>query len=150
LLDEAQGIAAGQAGRNMAKLMAMAGITASFEEASTQLEEYLLVSVSPNTIRKETIAAGERQTEMEAQQAQRSQDRAALQRRERALPAEPAPQRMYGSMDGAHAPFAEGWRELKTLCWYQTETVYGTGEHCAIHIRYRSDITPAAEFSHLF
>lgn len=149
LLDEDQGISAGQAGRNMAKLMTMAGITVSFEEASKQLEEYLLVAVSPNTIRKETLAAGERQKEIEAQQEQYSQKRAALQQREKTLRSENAPQRMYGSMDGAHAPTEKGWRELKTLCWYQTEIVYGTGEHCATQIRYRSDIAPAAEFGKL-
>lgn len=149
LLDESQGLKAGQASRGMAKLMAMAGITVSFSEASKQLKEYLLVSVSPNTIRKETIEAGERQREIEAQEKGRSQDREALQRREREINPESVPKRMYGSLDGAHAPIEEGWREMKTLCWYETEAVYGAKEHRATKIRYRSDISPAAEFGQL-
>jgi hypothetical protein len=151
LLDEQQGIAAGEAGRNMAKLMAMAGITVSFEEASKQLEAYLLVSVSPNTIRKETLAAGERQKEIEVQQERDSQGREALQQRERSLQNAHIPQRVYGSMDGAHAPTEDGWRELKTVCWYQTERVYGPDRdrHSATKIRYRSDMVPAAEFGKL-
>ena len=67
-LDVSQGIRAGQANRGMARLMSMAGVTTSFAEAGQQIRSYLLVEVSPNTIRKESYATGRRQAEREAQE----------------------------------------------------------------------------------
>jgi hypothetical protein len=34
-----------------------------------------------------------------------------------------SPQRLYGSLDGAHAPLNEEWREMKTGCWYEVDTI---------------------------
>lgn len=82
-LDVEQGIRPRQASREMAKLMSMAGVTTSFAEASKQLAAYLLVEVSPNTIRKETYAAGQRQAENEAEEIADSQQEERLQQRER-------------------------------------------------------------------
>lgn len=123
LLDEKQGLKPGQASRGMAKLMVLAGISVSFSEASRQLKEYLLVSVSANTIRKEPIMAGERQSEIEAHMKERSEGEG-LQQRERAMETLLVPEQLYGSIDGAHAPLVEGWREIKILSWYHTESKY--------------------------
>lgn len=148
LLDEKQGLKAGQASRGMAKLMTLAGISVSFSEASKQLKEYLLVSVSANTIRKETIAAGERQSEIEEEMKQRSQGEA-LQRRERELEVEQVPKQLYGSIDGAHAPLIEGWKEMKILSWYYTESKYASEQQRAVGMRYHSAIVQAEEFGQL-
>jgi hypothetical protein len=49
-LDASQGLRTGQANRDMAGVMTL------FAEASQQIRDYLLVEVSPNTIRKESYA----------------------------------------------------------------------------------------------
>ena len=64
-LDENQGLRAGQATEMMGSLLGLAGITVSFEEARRQIEQYLLVDVSANTIRRETQRIGEKQAERE-------------------------------------------------------------------------------------
>ena len=120
-LDAGQGIQAGQASRGMAGLMGMAGVTTSFAEARERLEAYLLVSVSPNTIRKETYAAGRRQVAREGQEQKESQQEERLQQRERRLAEEERLARVYGSMDGAQAPATTGWREVKSLAWYRSQ-----------------------------
>lgn len=148
LLDEKQGLKPGQASPGMAKLMVLAGISVSFSEASRQLKEYLLVSVSANTIRKETIAAGERQSEIEVQMQQRSEGEG-LQQRERITEAEQIPEQLYGSIDGAHAPLVEGWREMKLLSWYHTESKYAAEQQRAAGMRYHSAISQAEEFGQL-
>jgi len=149
-LDAGQGIRAGQASREMARLMCMAGVTTSFAEAREQLEGYLLVSVSPNTIRKETYAAGQRQAVREAQEQEESQQEESLQQRERRLVGEDRLARVYGSIDGAQAPTTTGWREAKSLAWYQSRQRYGRPDPLqAAEIEYRSEISPAEEFGQL-
>ena len=149
-LDITQGIRPGQASRAMAKLMSMAGITTSFAEASQQLAAYLLVEVSPNTIRKETYAAGDRQTKIEAEDIINSQQAESLQRRERDLVGTDPLKRVYGSIDGAQAPTTAGWREVKSSCWYQSQARYGNPDMMqAVEIEYRSELSVAEEFGRL-
>ena len=149
-LDASQGLQAGQASRGMARLMSMAGVTTSFAEAQEQLEAYLLVSVSPNTIRKETYAAGQRQAAREAQEQAESQQEERLQQRERQLAKEERLARVYGSVDGAQAPTTTGWREVKSLAWYQSQPRYGHLDQLqAAEIEYRSEISPAETFGQL-
>jgi hypothetical protein len=149
-LDASQGLRAGQASRGMARLMSMAGVTTSFAEASQQIRDYLLVSVSANTIRKETYAIGRRQAEREAQEREESEQVDSQQRRERRLAEEEALERVYGSIDGAQAPTMTGWREVKNLAWYQSRCRYGHPDQLqATKIEYRSEITPAEEFGRL-
>ena len=71
-LDEKHGLRPGQASQTMAKLLALAGVTVSFEEARQHIAEYMLVDVSVNTIRKETQTIGERQRQREAQWIEKS------------------------------------------------------------------------------
>jgi len=149
-LDVSQGIRAGQANRGMARLMSMAGVTTSFAEASQQIRDYLLVEVSPNTIRKESYATGRRQAEREAQEQEQSEQLESLQQRERRLAVEDRLERVYGSMDGAQAPTLTGWREVKSLALYQSQCRYGHPDQLqATEIEYHSEITPAEEFGRL-
>lgn len=149
LLDENQGLKPGEASQGMAKLMALAGISVSFSEASKQLKEYLLVSVSANTIRKETLAAGERQAELEAQMKAKSEG-AGLQQHERELTEDQVPAQLYCSIDGVQTPLEEGWREMKLLSWYRTARDYASKQLRAIDMRYHGEISPADEFGQLF
>ena len=150
LLDEEQGLRAGQASQGMAQLMSMAGVTTSFAEASEQLSAYLLVSVSANTIRKATYAAGRQQAEGEAQEREASQRIECLQQRERRLGTEKRLECVYGSIDGAQAPTTSGWRELKTLVWYQSQLRYGHPEQLqATEMAYRSELAAAEDFGRL-
>ena len=149
-LDRGQGLQAGQANRGMARLMSMAGVSTSFAEASQQIKDYLLVTVSPYTIRKETYAAGRRQMKREAQEQQLSQQVESLQHRVRQLEGQVRLKRVYGSLDGAQAPTYQGWREVKNLTWYQSQQRYGHPDQLqATAIEYRSEITSAQEFGQL-
>ena len=149
-LDEDQGLRMGQASRGMAELMSMAGVTTSFAEASQQIKDYLLVSVSANTIRKQTYAAGSCQADREVQAQEASQQVERLQQREHRLAKEARLERVYGSMDGAQAPTTSGWREVKSLVWYQSQERYGHPDQLqATEMVYRSEITSAEEFGHL-
>ncbi len=145
-LDETQGLRAGQATSLMSGLLGLSGVTVSFEEAQHQIEQYLQVEVSANTIRQETRLIGERQAKREEKWIAQSQDLAYLQDRER-LPEKP--KRLYGSIDGAFAPVEKEWREVKTVCWYQTGTRYGSEELHAQDIAYYSSLEKAEPFGEL-
>ena len=73
-LDESQSLRPGQATQTMSGLLALAGVTVSFEEAAQQIEAYLQVRVSANTLRRETIKMGEKQAEQEKGWIENSQD----------------------------------------------------------------------------
>jgi hypothetical protein len=146
-LDEKHQIHPGQASRGMAKLLGMAGVTVSFEEAQKQIREYLLVDVSINTVRKETQGIGKRQEQKEEEWIANSQDLAYLQERERTV-TDP-PQRRYGSIDGAYIPIEAGWHEEKTVAWYQAETRYGSKELHAKDMYYYTSLEKANEFGEL-
>ena len=145
-LDESESLRAGQATPLMGSLLGLAGITVSFEEAVRQIKAYLQVSVSANTLRQETIRIGEKQAEREAAWRERSKDLAYLQERERNTE---RPQRIYGSIDGAFAPLTEGWKEAKTICWYQEGFRYGEQEPRAMNIHYYTSLESAEEFGEL-
>ena len=145
-LDEDQGLRAGQATPLMSSLLALSGITVSFEEAQRQIKQYLLVEVSANTIRQETQLIGEKQAEREEKWITQSQDLAHLQERERL---QKRPQRLYGSIDGAFAPLEKEWREIRTVCWYQTGSRYGSEELHAQDIAYYSSLEKAESFGEL-
>ena len=102
-------------------MLGVAGVQTSFEEGSQLVERYLLVEVSENTLRKETQLLGQLQEQEEAGWIENSQDPAWLQEHQQTE--REYPQRLYGSLDGAHAPLNEEWREMKTGCWFEVETV---------------------------
>jgi hypothetical protein len=64
-LDQSQQLRPGRATRLMSSLLGIAGVSVAFEEAREQIQRYLQVEVSANTIRQETQWLGERQAERE-------------------------------------------------------------------------------------
>jgi hypothetical protein len=131
----------------MAKLVGLAGIIEPFEKAQEVLEQYLLVSVSPNTIRKETQRIGTKQEQKEAQWIQQSQDPAYLRKQDRTV--KNRPKRLYGSIDGAYVPVKKEWKEAKTVSWYEAYTPYGRDTLRAKDIFYYTSLEQAEEFGKL-
>jgi len=145
-LDEGENLRAGRASVGMSRLLGLAGVTVSFEEAQRHIGEYLLVEVSINTIRTETQRIGRMQSQRESEWLQQSQDLDYLQGRERhPVVAE----RMYGSIDGAFVPLEEGWKEEKTICWYQAGRRYGSSELRAMNLQYYTSLKEASPFGEL-
>jgi hypothetical protein len=116
--------------------------------------------VSDNTVRKQTEGYGNAQASVEKEWIEQAENEKALQVRERHV--EPQSGRMYASIDGAHVPLQQEWRELKTLCWYQVEKIrpslsrkhhgQATGEQSDLQARdmkYYCDITEAGQFGRL-
>jgi hypothetical protein len=145
-LDQAHNLRAGQATPGMSRLLGLAGVTVSFEEASRQIQEYLQVDVCANTIRQETQQIGQKQAQCEQNWIEQSQDLAYLQARERQPP---GPQQIYGSIDGAFVPLEEEWKEAKTVSWYQVGSRYGKAELQAQEIAYYTSLEPAETFGEL-
>lgn len=146
-LDQNWCLQPGEVSPVMGKLLAIAGVDIAFERARRKIQEFLLVEVSDNTIRKQTQQIGQKQAQVEAEWIRASQDEAWLQARERTI--DEVPQRLYGSLDGVQVPIGQEWRELKTLSWYQVAEVYGQAEPKAQAISYHSAIAPAEEFGQL-
>ena len=145
-LDEDEKLRAGRVSDGMNRLLGIAGVTVSFEEAQRQVREYLLVDVSINTIRVETQRIGAMQLQQEREWLSQSQDLDYLQSRER----QPAGlERVYGSIDGAFVPLAEGWKEEKTVCWYKAGRRYGSQEMRALDIHYYTSLQEASTFGEL-
>ena len=140
-LDQDWGISPGEVSPVLGKLLAVAGVDIAFERARRSIQEFLLVEVSDNTIRKQTQLMGEKQAQREAEWIHDSQDEAWLQQRESSL--ESVPERLYGSLDGVQVPIGEEWRELKTLSWYRVAPVYGQADPRAQEISYHTQIAPA-------
>jgi hypothetical protein len=97
-------------------------VTVAFEEARQQIQRFLHVEVSTNTIRQETQLLGERRAQQEQKWIENSQNLAYLQQREQV---QERPQRLYGSMDGAFVPIEQEWKEAKLISWYQVGLRYG-------------------------
>ena len=130
----------------MSRLLGVAGVTVSFEEAQRHIQEYLRVDVRINTIRAETQRIGNLQAEREKQWVEKSQDLTYLQKRERDSA---RPQRLYGSLDGAFVPLEEGWKEEKTICWYEAGQRYGSSELRAVNLNYYTSLEEASVFGEL-
>ena len=129
-LDEQFGLEPGKVTAGLAALIGMAGVELAFEYSSRWLAPFLLFDVSENTIRKETQGYGQLQVEQDKTQIAQSQDEAYLQ--ERLRTETDIPQRVYGSLDGAHVRIEERsnehkekekWREMKVGCWYTVALV---------------------------
>ena len=132
-LDEQFGLAPGAVTAGLAQLLALAGIEFSYDQSPKWLQAYLLFEVSENTVRAETERMGALQEKTEEVLIQRSQDETYLQERQR-QPGQVAT-RLYGSIDAAKVRIEprpkkgqvpeehEDWRDMKVLCWFETETV---------------------------
>jgi hypothetical protein len=132
-LDEQFGLEPGAVTAGLAHLLALAGIEYSYDESPDWLQAYLLFEVSENTVRSETEKMGALQEKREEELIKKSQDEGYLQERER----HPGPivPRLYGSIDAAKVRTEprpkkgeekeehEDWRDMKVLCWFETEEV---------------------------
>jgi len=132
-LDEQFGVTPGAVTPGLATLLALAGIEFSYDKSPQWLQAYLLFDISENTVRSETERMGELQEKREEALIQQSQDESYLQQRQR-NPGQIAP-RLYGSIDAAKVRIEprskkgeekeahEDWRDMKILCWFETEPV---------------------------
>ena len=132
-LDKQFGLEPGAVTAGLAQLLALAGIAFSYDESPQWLHAYLLFDVAANTVRNETEGMGALQVQQEDHLIAQSQNPAYLQARQR-QPG-PVPSRLYGSIDAAkvrteprpkkgEAKAAhEDWRDMKVLCWFETEAV---------------------------
>jgi len=132
-LDEQFGLEPGAVTAGLAALLALAGIEFSYDKSPKWLQAYLLFELSGNTVRSETEQMGALQEKREDVLIQQSQDEHYLQERQRNL-GQIAP-RLYGSIDAAKVRIEprskkgeekaghEDWRDMKVLCWFETETV---------------------------
>ena len=159
-LDERLGLVPGQSTAGLASLLGILGVETSFEQASELAERFLLFRVSDNTVRKHTEGYGQAQAQREEEWKQISEDGKRLEEREQNLK-QPAG-RIYASMDGAFVPLHGEWWELKTLCWYEVETIHPShpqnrhagrvGEQSHLQARnmnYSCDIQEAEQFGRL-
>jgi hypothetical protein len=159
-VDQKYGIEPGQTTPTLASLLGVLGVEVSFEEASRLAERFLLFRVSDNTVRKQTEGYGNAQAQVEQEWIEQAEDEKALQVRQRHVA--PQPGRIYASIDGAHVPLQQEWRELKTLCWYRVEKIrpsmprkhhgQSTGEQSdwqAKDMQYHCDLTDAEQFGRL-
>ena len=159
-LDERLGMVPGQSTPGLASLLGILGVETAFEEASELAERFLLFRVSDNTVRKQTEGYGRAQAQMEKEWKQYAEDVKGLQVRERSIQKRAG--RIYGSMDGAHVPLHGEWRELKTLCWYEVESLHPSrsqnhhgvrvGEQRSLqakNMKYYCDIQEADQFGRL-
>lgn len=125
-LDEEFGLEPGEVTPGLARLLALAGSGLPFGESAQWIEEFLLLELSENSIRKETQGFGHYQNYSEEKRKAQCQDIDYLQERVRTETERPG--RLYGSLDGAHVRIEdpdedEEWREMKVGCWYQVEKV---------------------------
>lgn len=114
-------------------MLALAGIEFSYDKSPKWLRAYLLFDISENTVRSETEQMGALQEKREDALIKQSQDEQYLQERQR-NPGQITP-RLYGSIDAAKVRTEprpkkgeekekhEDWRDMKVLCWFETETV---------------------------
>ena len=132
-LDEQFGLQPGAVTAGLATLLALAGIEFSYDKSSEWLQAFLLFDISENTVRLETERMGALQEKREEVLIQQSQDEQHLQERQRDL--NQIVPRLYGSIDaakvrteprpkkGAEKAEHEDWRDMKVLCWFETEQV---------------------------
>jgi hypothetical protein len=172
-LDEQYGLVPGAVTSGLAALLGLAGIAFSFDESPEWLKAYLLFDVAANTVRAETEQLGVLEEEREEELMKKSQDEQYLQERQR-NPGRVA-QRLYGSIDAAKVRIEprpkkgeekvehEDWRDVKVLCWYETEKVFPAQRstrqrekacreqtiYRARNMRYACDITEADDFGKL-
>lgn len=132
-IDEQFGLKPGAVTAGLANLLGLAGIEFSYDESPRWLQSFLLFDISENTVRVETERMGKIQNEQEQRWIEQSQKESYLQERQRNLGA--IPTRLYGSMDAAKVRIEprskkgeeqeehEDWRDMKVICWFETEIV---------------------------
>jgi hypothetical protein len=114
-LDERLGIRPGQMSDRLQQVATALGVSDAFGSSADRLAQLTGVRLSPNSLRAACQQTGEQVVAHEQALLARSQD-LSQQRGERRTG--PHPQRLYGSLDGFHAPFVDGWHEVKAGCWW--------------------------------
>lgn len=159
-LDNLLKIQPGEISQGLKPLLALLGIQTSFDEAAKLAQEFLLLDISDNSIRKAAQWMGQKQQALEQKWEKLSDWHHYMN--DPARRKEKAPRRLYGSIDGVMVPTQAEWRELKTVCWYGVSPISGRqwptrykeriGEIeglKATDIRYHCDIQSAESFSNL-
>jgi hypothetical protein len=159
-LDTLLKIQPGEISQGLKPLLALLGIETSFDEAAKLAQEFLLLEISDNSIRKAAQWVGQKQQALEQKWEKLSDWYHYMN--DPARQKEKAPRRLYGSIDGVMVPTQAEWRELKTICWYGVSPISGRqwpsrykeriGELeglKATDIRYHCDIQGAESFSNL-
>jgi len=168
-LDDEFGIIPGEITPELARLLAITGAELPYGESHKLVKEFLLLELSPNSVREETQRFGQYQQEREKQLIEQTQNEKYLQKRTQIEKAMKHPKRLYGSLDGAHVRINdpaedEDWREVKVGCWYEVEAVPPSQKKAHQHKmeaigkqalrakdqQYYCDIQKADEFAPLF
>lgn len=139
-LDERLGIEPGEMSEEVVRLAALVGVQEAFGTSSDVLARLTQLELSPNSIRRACQRVGEAVVAEEREQWVHSQDLAAQLAHKR----QGGEQRLYGSLDGFHAPIEGGWHEVKAGVWW---TVDDQGR--AEQVDYYVDTEGAAAFSDL-
>ncbi len=120
-LDQQMGLCAGGLSASLEEVVALLGAQGPFGEAVDLLGKLTLVEVCPNTCKAVTERLGQTIAQQDAQVVAAAWSPAASLL---PAPAEPAPARLYVSMDGflVHTR-EEGWKEMKLGAFYTTRPV---------------------------
>ena len=157
-LDERLGLRPGELSAKLEDLSAQTGAQLPFGQGSDLFQQLTMLSISPQTMDTVTQALGAEMESVEAEWIATSQDPEALLRQERE---EPAPERLYGSLDATKVHTNErrdatdqGWRDLKIGCWFETdarppEQPDGEWDVQAKNMTYYCDIAEAETFGTL-
>jgi len=168
-LDDEFGIIPGEITPELARLLAITGAELPYGESRKLVKEFLLLELSPNSVREETQRFGQYQQEREKQLMVQTQNENYLQKRTQIEKAMKHAKRLYGSLDGAHVRINdpaedEDWREVKVGCWYEVEAVPSSQKNAHQHKmeaigkqalrakgqQYYCDIQKADDFAPLF
>ena len=109
-LDKRLGIEPGKMSAELKTMAALFGVQEAYATSSATLGRLLPVELSPNSIRAACQDVGEVIVAQEALLLEASQD---LQRQTATQRGQVPRERVYLSVDGFQAPFADGWHELK-------------------------------------
>lgn len=109
-LDKRLDIEPGQMSTELKTIAALFGVQEAYATSSVTLARLLPVELSPNSIRAACQDVGEVIVAQEAVLLEASQD---LQRQTATQRGQVPRERVYLSVDGFQAPFADGWHELK-------------------------------------
>ncbi len=116
-LDARLGIEPGQMSAQLVTVAARFGITEAYGRSAAALTAISGVALSPNSVRRACLAVGQQVVETETELLARSQD---LGEQLRQWREGPRPGRLYASLDGFYAPFADGYHEVKMGALWET------------------------------
>ena len=140
-LDARLGLRPGQMSEHLTKVAGHFGVREAFEHSADSLAETLGVRLSPNSVRAACQQLGQQIEAHEAELSATSHDPAAQLEHRRSGP---RPRCLYGSLDGFHGRFEDGWHEVKAGSWWQVDA-----KGRAYDIHYYADTGSVDTFSPL-